>query len=85
MKYIIPKKIYLFKNPISEEVDDRWLSVKSHNDDIEYVRKDVFIEKICEWLKKNKNHPFIGCEDCCLSGILTDDFIEEFRKAIKEE
>ena len=35
-------------------------------------------------LKENKDHPFIGCEDYCLSGFLTDDFIEEFHKAMEE-
>lgn len=46
---------------------------------------DAFIEKACKWLKENKDHPFIGCEDCCLSGFLTDEFVEEFRKAMKGE
>lgn len=48
-------------------------------------KEDKFIEKACNWLKENKDHPFIGCEDCCLSGFLTDEFVEEFRKAMKEE
>lgn len=52
---------------------------------VEYIRTDAFIGKACEWLKENKDHPFIGCEDCCLSGFLTDEFIEEFRKAMKGE
>jgi len=42
------------------------------------------IEKACEWLKENKDHPFIGCEDPCLSGYLTDEFVESFRKAMEE-
>ena len=40
-------------------------------------------DKACEWLKENKDHPFIGCEDPCLSGYLTDKFIEEFKKAME--
>ena len=46
--------------------------------------KEVNLEKAYKWLKENKDHPFIGCEDCCLSGFLTDEFIEEFRKAMEE-
>ena len=57
---------------------------KRKEDDIEYVRKDAFIEKACEWLKEHKEHPFIGCEDPCLSGYLTDEFIEQFKKAMEE-
>jgi len=44
-----PEKIYIFKNPITETPDDRWLSKRSCNDDIEYVRNDAFIEKACEY------------------------------------
>lgn len=59
--------------------------LKRHCDsDIEYTRTDVFIEKACEWLKENKDHPLIGCEDPCLSGYLTDEFIEDFKKAMEE-
>ena len=46
--------------------------------------REKLIDKACKWLKENKDHPFIGCEDCCLSGFLTDEFIEEFRKAMEE-
>lgn len=44
----------------------------------------INLEKACNWLKENKDHPFIGCEDSCLSSYLTDKFIEEFRKAMIE-
>lgn len=40
-----PEKIYLFVNPISGNVDDRWLSRRSCDDDIEYTRTDVFNKK----------------------------------------
>ena len=42
-------------------------------------------EQIIKWLKENKEHSFIGCEDPCLSGYLTDEFIEELRKAMEEQ
>lgn len=44
----------------------------------------TMLDKACEWLKNNKDNPFIKCEDPCLSGYLTDEFIDEFRKAMKE-
>ena len=46
---------------------------------------DAIINKACEYLEKNKDNPFIGCEDPCLSGYLTDEFIEDFRKTMKEQ
>lgn len=46
---------------------------------------DAFIDKACKWLKENKDHPLIGCEDICLSGYLTDEFIEDFKNYMKGE
>lgn len=40
-----PEKIYLFENPSSGDTDDRWLSSRSCDEDIEYTRTDAFIEK----------------------------------------
>ena len=40
------------------------------------------VKLCCEWLKENKDHPLIGCEDPCLSGYLTDKFIEDFKQAM---
>ena len=48
-------------------------------------QKEQLIEKACEWLKEHKDHPFIECEDPCLSGYLTDEFIEDFKKYMKGE
>lgn len=43
------------------------------------------VEKAYELLETNKDHPFIGCEDPCLSGCLTEEFIEWFKKSMEEE
>ena len=48
-----PEKIYLFENPISNEPDYRWLSKKSSDDDIEYIRKDVFVEKVLNFFEND--------------------------------
>ena len=45
----------------------------------------TMVDKACKWLSNNKDHPFIGCEDHQLAGYLTDEFIEDFRKAMLEE
>ena len=45
-----PEKLYLFENPIDDTPDYRWLSKKSCDDDIEYVRKDAFIKKVINFL-----------------------------------
>jgi len=43
-----PEKIYLFENPIDGTSYYMWLSKKSSDEDIEYVRKDAFIKKAVE-------------------------------------
>lgn len=54
MKANAPEKIYLFENPVSDTPDDRWLSERSDENDIEYTRTDAFIEKALKWY----------CRDC---------------------
>ena len=67
-----PEKLYLFENPVSNKPDDRWLSSKSSEEDIEYIRKDAFIEKAAKWINEHTS----------LSEKLV---IEDFRKYIKGE
>ena len=47
-----PEKIYLFKNPTSKEADDRWLSNRSCDDDVQYTRTDTVIDKACSGIEK---------------------------------
>lgn len=74
MKANVPEKIYLFENPISSTPDDRWLSKRSGDTDVEYTRTDYFIEKAENYLR-NKCHRFI----------LTEKDIEDFVNYMKEE
>ena len=48
-----PEKIYLERILCSNEVYDTWKSQKTISDDIEYIRKDAFIEKAAKWLEDN--------------------------------
>lgn len=48
-----PEKIYLFENPVSDTPDNRWLSKRSDDKDVEYIRKDSFIKKACVYLQRN--------------------------------
>lgn len=62
-----PEKIYLFENPVTETPDDRWLSKRSDDNDIEYTRTDALIKKACEWLENNLQGVIGG-------SIYTEDF-----------
>ena len=83
MKVNVPEKIYLFKNLVTETPDDRWLSKKSCNDDIEYVHTDAFIEKAAEWIK-NKAENYIVDTPLC-SYFDYKRAVENFKEYIKGE
>ena len=71
-----PKKLYLFENPITNEADDRWLSSKSFEKDIEYIRTDVFIERVCNAYCKVCKMPNCRRNECKM--------IDSFKKYIEE-
>ena len=72
-----PEKIYLFENPITEAPDDRWLSTRSDDADIEYTRTDAFIEKACEWMESVLKD-LVGYNSA-------GDLIKDFKQAMKGE
>jgi hypothetical protein len=80
-----PEKIHIQPN-----AQDRWFEGSVPNGlpnglFVEYTRTDAFIEKACDWLRENKNHWAIESDDPCLSGFLTDDFINDFKNYMKGE
>ena len=54
------------------------------DDDIEYTRTDAFIEKACEWLRKNADNYTWYDETEHESG-MTDEFIDVFKNYMKGE
>ena len=78
-----PKKLYLFKNPISGTPDDRWLSKRSDDEDIEYTRTDAFIDKACNFIDERLN---FDDNAWYIEGEVTvkDKVIEDFKNYMKE-
>ena len=79
-----PEKIYLYANPITDEPDDRWLSKRSDDNDIEYTRTDAFMKKAVNFIRecfvfKDDKPWHLGGEQT-----LKDKAIEEFEKYMKE-
>lgn len=77
------KKIYLSKNPISNEPDDRWLSIRSCDEDVEYTCTDAFIEKACDAYCEVCGHyhhtvPYQICRHDCR-------YYDDFKKLLKEK
>ena len=74
-----PEKIYLYPSDrADEEYEDEWGDLPWGEDYVEYICKDVFIDKACEWLE-NLYAPDGSIALCHVH------IIEDFRKYIKGE
>jgi len=47
---MIPERIFVRQYWMQGELDDDWHSIKVHDDDVEYVRKDALVD----WLDKRQ-------------------------------
>ena len=74
-----PEKIYLdsYGSGFSHGFHTNTL----HDNDIEYTRTDVFIEKAVQYLKNHKD--VVETEDNGIIGWIPDYFIEDFKKYMK--
>ena len=81
-----PEKLYI---DFRDRAESTWrcaYSEKAMANDIEYIRKDVFIEKACSWLKENKDKYLYNTgEKGEYIPTCSSKMIEEFRKAMKGE
>ena len=86
-----PKKLYV---DAEDRLSDSILygfTEKRKDDDIEYVRKDAFIEKACEYLRRGLEDTKVIDEyrDIVVRGIQAsytsvEEFIEDFKKYMEE-
>jgi len=80
-----PEKIYIFENPI---LDFTKLSVRKSNEDIEYVRKDAFIEKAVDYINEHVEY-YMKKDKMCNLPLCPlfekQSFIEGFKKHMKGE
>jgi len=76
MKENAPEKLYLYPYS-SHPAGKRYLNLNKLSDhDIEYIRADAFIEKVCEWLDETlRNTDFYENE--------IELMVNEFKKAMK--
>lgn len=78
MKANAPEKIYLEKIYPDNGVLPNGLNYNKSINDIEYIRTDVFIEKVCEWLQDNITyiHPRKGTKECIVNLTRFRDFMK---------
>ena len=77
----IPEKVYI--DDFGSGFSHGWHTEHSYEKDIEYVRKDVFIEKACVKLKK------LMYDNLMFQGRLhreevINNFVEDFKKYIEQ-
>jgi hypothetical protein len=79
-----PEKIFVPRNASGVLSNSWYLEPDRDLENVEYIRKDVFIEKACEWLKFN----YVEFTDNSELGLnineLIKDFKKDFRKAMEE-
>ena len=84
-----PEKLYI---DFRDRAESTWrcaFTEKSLDTDIEYIRKDTFIAKVCEWLRTHSEVDYfelIPEANYCGAGNLNKKkMIEDFRKYMEEE
>lgn len=70
----MPERIYLF--------DCNDAMTTPLEGDTEYIRKDAFVDKACEWLREHKD--YVATEDNGISGWIPERFIEDFKEYMNE-
>ena len=70
----MPERIYLF--------DCNEAMTTPLEGDTEYIRKDSFVNKACEWLREHRD--YVATEDNGISGWIPERFIEDFKKYMNE-
>lgn len=81
MKAEAPEKLYFRRNGF------RYLAIysnKEYDDEVEYVRADVFIKKAVEWLKSNL-YDYAGEDDMGSIVPFDSSIFEDFKNYMKGE
>lgn len=77
MKVNAPEKLYIHVRA-NKELGTTWHGKKITNSDIEYIRKDSFIEKACAFLQDRIEHDSIDYP------MATHWLIDDFKKYMEE-
>ena len=72
----VPEKILITQDEDTKELSEHWcLRNLTNNPHIEYINKDAFIEKACEWLEYN----YTEFLDSSRLGINIEELVKDFR------
>ena len=73
----VPEKVYI--DDFGSGFSHGWHTEHSYEKDIEYIRKDIFIEKTCAFLKDRIEHDSIDYP------MATEHLIDDYIKYVKGE
>ena len=80
-----PNKIYLYPSRLKKgKILGRWFMTRYNQDSVEYIRKDAFIEKAADYIKKDMLDN-LAFQDRLNRIEIIDGIIEKFIKAMKGE
>ena len=73
-----PEKLYLGSKQRPDKEIFHVFTTTVENDDIEYIRKDAFIEEVCKYLQENCTyiHPRKGTTTCAVNLTLLKEYLE---------
>lgn len=80
-----PEKIYIHPDIGGREFLRPWLHRPANNESVEYIRKDAFIEKACEWLKSHYRDYMHNPTGERLEAFFGGDMCNDFEDYIKGE
>ena len=69
-----PEKIYIIPHTLTDGFCRRWFEEPFKIEYIEYIRKDAFVEKACEFIE---TYPHL------IMGVLRSEVIEDFKNYMK--
>lgn len=84
----VPEKIYVVDATFPDYVDFDGSPIntkKIDNHDIEYIRKDAFIEKTCSWLKNHYSDYMYNPTGKKLEAFFGGDMCNDFENYMKGE
>lgn len=78
----LPDKVYLATTEEIQNLDNTFVGIAHSNPEdivepVEYIRKDVFMERACKWLQKEVVEDY--------AGVVWEGLIEDFKKYMKGE
>ncbi len=79
----LPDKIYLATTEEIQNLDNTFVGIAHSNPEdiiepVEYIRKDAFIKKACEyWYQYNRDIVVLGCNEFTVN-------VEDFKKYMEE-